>query len=182
MRFHLSKTMTMEPEHDHEPGFGWPECPPGCGLPDGRSHWTEGHTAFHSPHQSPVQEHNAYLYNHMPTEPMYASSSMPPPRTTYQQLQPLITSPQLPIWPSMLNSQSSNYSSPPYSVTAHVPSAPMATPASATKAVGRSGTNPRKTLTDLDRRNMCKYAEEHPTTKQTEIGREYHCSHGDSSY
>ncbi|KAK3612812.1 hypothetical protein LTR22_028449, partial [Elasticomyces elasticus] len=29
---------------------------------------------------------------------------------------------------------------------------------------------PRKTLTDLDRKRMCQYAEEHPNAKQTEIG------------
>jgi hypothetical protein len=164
--------MTMDPEHDRDPGYGWPECPPGNGLPDARSPWGEGHAGFQSHHQSPIHEHNGFVYNTMPEQPMYAASSMPPPRTTYQQLQPLITSPQLPtMWPSMLSSQSSNQSSPQYSVTGHVPSVPLSAPVSTGRAVGRSGTNPRKTLTDLDRRNMCLLAEENPTMKQTEIGR-----------
>jgi hypothetical protein len=29
---------------------------------------------------------------------------------------------------------------------------------------------PRKTLTDDDRRRMCQYAEDHPNVKQTDIG------------
>ncbi|KXL49797.1 hypothetical protein M433DRAFT_74713 [Acidomyces richmondensis BFW] len=42
------------------------------------------------------------------------------------------------------------------------------TPISAVSS--RSGSTPRKTLTDQDRRRMCQYAEEHPNSKQTEIG------------
>ena len=48
---------------------------------------------------------------------------------------------------------------------------PIVTPVSAS-SIG-SGTVPRRTLTDADRRSMCVYHEENPTLKQTEIGGEY---------
>jgi hypothetical protein len=48
-------------------------------------------------------------------------------------------------------------------------SPPTVTPVSAGSSA-RSGPSVRKTLSDDDRRRMCKYAEENPTAKQTEIG------------
>ncbi|KAF2773102.1 hypothetical protein EJ03DRAFT_265857 [Teratosphaeria nubilosa] len=45
---------------------------------------------------------------------------------------------------------------------------PVQTPVSTLSS--RSTSAPRKTLTDQDRRRMCQYAEEHPHSKQTEIG------------
>jgi len=108
--------MTMEHEHHQEPGYGYH---------DGNSQWVEGSSGFHSHHQSPVHEHNGFAFTPMPMEPMYAASSMPPPRTTYQQLQPLIT----PQWPSMLTSQSSYHT--PLFPSAPIQSAPISTPVSA---------------------------------------------------
>lgn len=148
--------MTMENEHQ-ESGYGYH---------DANSQWGDTHSGFHSHHGTPVQEHNGFAFSPMPMEPMY-SSSMPPPRTTYQQLQPLIT----PQWPSMLTSQS-NYHTPIFP-SAPIQSTPISTPVSAPPTSGRSGSTPRKTLTDADRRRMCLYAEEHPTVKQTEIGGEH---------
>jgi hypothetical protein len=145
-------------EHHQEPGYGYH---------DGTSQWVEGNTGYHSHHQSPAQEHNGFTFSGMPMEPMYAASSMPPPRTTYQQLQPLIT----PQWPSMLTSQSSYHT--PLFPSAPIQSTPISTPVSAPATTGRSSSTPRKTLTDADRRRMCLYAEEHPTVKQTEIGGKY---------
>lgn len=153
----------MEQEHHQEPGYGYHDA--------NSQHWVEGNTGYHSHHQSPVQEHNGFAFQPMPMEPMYASSSMPPPRTTYQQLQPLIT----PQWPSMLTSQSSFHT--PLYPSAPIQSAQIVTPQSAPATTGRTSSTPRKTLTDGDRKRMCQYAEEHPTVKQTEIGGELLFNH-----
>jgi hypothetical protein len=150
----MSLTMTMEHEQHQEHGFGYH---------DGSSQWIGGHSGFNSQHQSPIHEHDGFAFNPIPMDSMY-SSSMPPPRTNYQSLQPLVT----PQWPSMLTSQSS-YNGPIFSSTP-IPSAPVSAPVSAPPATGRTSSTPRKTLTDHDRRRMCLYAEEHPNVKQTEIG------------
>lgn len=172
VRFHMARSTTaVESEHNREHVYGWSEGPPGNGLMEARPQWVDGHSGYQSHHQSPIHEHNGYVYNSLQEPPMYAAS-MPPHRTTYPQLQPHVTSPQLPDWPSQLRSQPSNHFPPAYSLTSHVSSAPLSAPAPPTRGSGRSGSNPRKTLTDVDRRNMCIYAEEHPTTKQTEIGGE----------
>ncbi|KAF2433195.1 hypothetical protein EJ08DRAFT_94085 [Tothia fuscella] len=151
--------LRMEHEHHQEPGY--------AGYHDGNSQQWDG--GFHSQHQSPVQEHNGFGFTPLPMEPMYSpvmSSMPPPPRTTYQQLQPLIT----PQWPSMLTSQSQSSYHTPLFPSAPIQPTPISTPVSAPATAGRSSSNPRKTLTDADRRRMCVYAEEHPTVKQTEIG------------
>ena len=146
--------MTMEHEQHQEHGFSYH---------DGSSQWMGGHSGFNSQHQSPIHEHDGFAFNPMPMDSMYPSS-MPPPRTSYQSLQPLIT----PAWPSMLTSQSS-YNPTIFSSTP-IPSAPISAPVSAPPTTGRTSSTPRKTLTDADRRRMCLYAEEHPNVKQTEIG------------
>jgi hypothetical protein len=149
----------MEPEHHSQEH--------GSGFHDASGQWVESGTPYHSHHQSPVHEYNGFVFNSMPMEPMYASSSMPnmaPPRTAHQQLQPLI----MPPWPSMLTSQSA-YANPLFP-SAPIPATPITTPMSAPPTTGRTQSTPRKTLTDADRRKMCQYAEAHPTVKQTEIG------------
>lgn len=151
--------MTMEHEQHQEHGYGYH---------DGGAQWQEGNSAFNSQHQSPILEHNGFAFNPMPMDSMYPSN-MAPPRSTYQSLHPLIT----PQWPSQLTSQSS-YNTPIFSSTP-IPSAPISTPVSAPPTIGRSSSTPRKTLTDMDRRRMCIYAEEHPNVKQTEIGGK--CNH-----
>ncbi|KAJ9637236.1 hypothetical protein H2199_007522 [Coniosporium tulheliwenetii] len=93
---------------------------------------------------------------------------MAPPRTTHHQLQPLV----MPQWPSTLVSQST-YVPPIYPAAPApmpVPVGPTSTPLSASSTGSRTSSTPRKTLTDADRRRMCLYHEEHPSTKQTEIG------------
>ncbi|KAF2139622.1 uncharacterized protein K452DRAFT_310553 [Aplosporella prunicola CBS 121167] len=146
----------MEHEQHHAPDAGYH---------DTTGQWVEQSNAYpHSQHQSPVNEYNGFAFTPLPMEPMY-SHGMPPPRTTHQQLQPLI----MPQWPSMLTGQS-NYAQPIYPsppIPQHA-AAPTPVPAPST----RSSSTPRKTLTDNDRRRMCLYHEENPTVKQTEIGGE----------
>ena len=148
----------------------------GSGFHNPAAHWGDANSPFTSHHQSPVNEYNSYSFSPVTMEPMFASSAaMPPPRTTsthqqLQQLQPLIM--PAPPWPSMLASQST-YAQPIYSATT-MSCSPQAlrtpsTPLSAPPTTGRQS-NPRKTLTDADRKRMCLYAEEHPNVKQTEIG------------
>lgn len=148
---------------------------PDQGYHDATGQWVDSSAHYpQSQHHSPVHDYNGFAYNPLPMEPMYSqgmSQGMPPPppRTTHQQLQPLI----MPQWPSMLTSQS-NYAPPPmYSAPAPVPVSATPTPVSATST--RSSGTPRKTLTDNDRRRMCLYHEENPTVKQTEIGGESCC-------
>jgi hypothetical protein len=136
------------------------------GYHDSTGQWVDNSHTYSTPHhQSPAQEYNGFTFNPMPMEPMY-NAPMHPPRTSHQQLQPLI----MPQWPSMLTTQSTYV--PPIFPSAPVPMQPTTTPVSATSTRSTSST-PRKTLTDADRRRMCLYAEEHPTVKQTEIGGEY---------
>jgi hypothetical protein len=58
-----------------------------------------------------------------------------------------------------------SYSAPPMAIppAMPVPTKPM-------RQSSGQQTTPRRTLTDDDRRRMCKYHEEHPQIKQTEIG------------
>jgi len=89
-------------------------------------------------------------------------------RQMAHQLQPLV----MPQWPSMLNSQSpsnNQYVFPqPVQPIQPMSMSQLQTPISATST--RSASTPRKTLTDSDRKRMCQYAEDHPNSKQTEIG------------
>ena len=150
--------LQMDHEHHHQEPF-------------------EDHTGWHENgqyphHSSPVQDFNGFhAYTPMPMEPIYGNGmhpphpQHPPPRSTHQQLQPLI----MPQWPSMLTSQSTYQ--PSIFPSAPVPITPAsATPVSATSTHSRTSSTPRKTLTDQDRRRMCQYHEDNPTVKQTEIG------------
>ena len=128
------------------------------------------HIYPHSHHGTPAQEYSGFNFGtpQLPMESGTFSSNiqhrpMPP------QLQPLI----MPQWPSMLSSQSHATTYQPMFPQPVQPIQPMSigplqTPVSATS--GRSTSTPRKTLTDSDRKRMCQYAEDHPNSKQTEIG------------
>lgn len=124
----------------------------------------------HSHHGTPAQEYSGFNFGgpQMPMEPNPLRSSIPQ-RPMPPQLQPLI----MPQWPSMLSSQSHATYQPIFSHSVQpiqpLPPGPLQTPVSATSST-RSATTPRKTLTDADRKRMCQYAEEHPNSKQTEIG------------
>ena len=127
------------------------------------------HVYPHSHHGTPSQEYSGFNFGtpHMPMEPSAFGSGIQQ-RSMAPQLQPLV----MPQWPSMLSSQShSTYQPiypPPIQPIQPVPMQTLQTPVSATST--RSASTPRKTLTDIDRKRMCQYAEEHPNSKQTEIG------------
>jgi hypothetical protein len=129
-------------------------------------HWTMPSNS-HSHHGTPAQEHGAFNFGpSMPMEPSAFSNNMQQ-RSMHHHLQPLV----MPQWPSMLNSQPTyQHYPPPVQPIQSMPVASIHTPLSATST--RSTSTPRKTLTDLDRKRMCQYAEEHPNSKQTEIGGE----------
>jgi hypothetical protein len=128
------------------------------------------HIYPHSHHGTPAQEYSGFNFTtpQLPMEPNAFSSSLQQ-RPMPPQLQPLI----MPQWPSMLSSQSAHSTYQPLFPQPVQPIQPMSigplqTPISATST--RSTSTPRKTLTDADRKRMCQYAEEHPNSKQTEIG------------
>jgi hypothetical protein len=123
----------------------------------------------HSHHGTPAQEYSSFHFG----SPQLSLGSNTfettmPQRPIQQQLQPLV----MPQWPSMLNSQSHQTYQPSYPQTVQpiqpMTMAPLQTPISATSS--RSASTPRKTLTDADRKQMCQYAEDNPSAKQTEIG------------
>lgn len=155
----------MDPDHHHhsqEHGSG--------GYHNVHDQWVTSTTSpFQTHHQSPVHEYGSFNFTPMPIEPLYANVSMPPPQhtrlTSHHQLQPLM----VPPWPSKLT-QHSAYPTSVYHQTP-VTTTPITTPVSAPPTTGRHHSErPRKTLTDADRRRMCKYAEDNPSVKQTEIG------------
>ncbi|KAK3375160.1 hypothetical protein B0H63DRAFT_269116 [Podospora didyma] len=92
----------------------------------------------------------------------------PQPQASHTQL-PMLMMPQThATWPSMLTNPNnySPHSTPPIAIPPiiNVPLKTSRLPAIQTTA------QPRKTLTDDDRRAMCQYAEDHPNAKQTDIG------------
>ncbi|KAK4976513.1 hypothetical protein LTR66_010852 [Elasticomyces elasticus] len=119
----------------------------------------------HSYHGTPVHEYTGFTFSppYIPMEPRY-TGNMQPPRTTHQQLQPLV----MPQWPSMLSNQA--HIVPQILPTAPVPIMPLLTPVSASSNRSSIAPTPRKTLTDADRREMCLFHKKYPTMKQTEIG------------
>lgn len=136
------------------------------------THWTHFPHHPHSHHGTPAQEYTGFNFTspQLPMEPSAFTSSIHQ-RPMHQQLQPLV----MPQWPSMLNSQPHATYQPMYPQPVQpiqpMSVGPLQTPVSATST--RSSSTPRKTLTDLDRKRMCQYAEEHPNSKQTEIGGQY---------
>lgn len=133
--------------------------------PVGTNSWE--HIYPHSHHGTPAQEYSGFNFSpQMPMEPTFSSSVQPRPLPP--QLQPLI----MPQWPSMLNNASHSTFQPMYPQPVQpiqpVTIGALQTPVSAVSM--RSTPTPRKTLTDLDRKRMCQYAEDHPNAKQTEIG------------
>lgn len=131
------------------------------------------HVHPHSHHGTPAQEYTGFNFS---SSQMPANSSVfntvGPQRSMHQQLQPLAIG-QMPQWPSMLNNQAHAPFQPMYHQSIQqMPPMPMSglqTPDSGFPS-SRSMSTPRKTLTDLDRKRMCQYAEENPNAKQTEIG------------
>ena len=92
-------------------------------------------------------------------------------RSDSQQLQALV----MPRWPSMISSRATStfqtgYSSQVQPVQPVILGALQTAASAASKA---SASTSRKTLTDSDRKRICQYAEDHPNSKQTEIGGVY---------
>lgn len=127
------------------------------------------HVYPHSHHGTPAQEYSGFNFGtpQVVMEPGAFGHGVQQ-RSMAPQLQPLV----MPQWPSMLSSQAhSTFSSvypPPVQPIQPISMGALQTPVSATST--RSASTPRKTLTDLDRKRMCQFAEEHPNSKQTEIG------------
>jgi hypothetical protein len=74
-------------------------------------------------------------------------------------------------WPSLRTNPGQSYSSPPVPIPPQtaVPPPPPAIKQQP-KLPSITTSTPRKTLTNEDRRLMCQYAEDHPKSKQNEIG------------
>ena len=134
-----------------------------------------------SPSDSPTYDYGGAFHfshsSHTESEQAYTSASYQPNFPAPQPLHPLNTT----LWPSQLTNPSG--SSPPAIVPLqprpHAPvakeSPPTAEPSPSPPPPKRTPTlsTSRKTLTDNDRRRMCKYHEDNPSVKQTEIGGEY---------
>lgn len=137
----------------------------------------------HSPHGSPQHGYTSSFDFTLPApssfDQSYSNAPYQAPYSAPQPLHPLNTAT---LWPSQLTNPSPpSSSSPPSalplqprplaSVTQESPreqtSAPSPPPPARTTPILSTS---RKTLTDNDRRRMCKYHEENPTVKQTEIG------------
>lgn len=150
----------------------------------GSNGWVVDMNNFH--HQTTMPDYGGGGYHIMTpiTQglPSESLGRMPPP-PSHPIHQPQATHGQLPIlpvmmqqhqWPSMLASPH-NYGGPPHSappvpippITAPLVTAPLK--ASKLPAI-QTTSQPRKTLTDDVRREMCQYAEDNPTAKQTDIG------------
>jgi len=145
-------------------------------LPQDNSYGNESWVDMNSYHHQTTMPDYGGGFGYMPPIntphglPSESLNRMPPPpppqpQTTHAQL-PMLMMPHA-TWPSMLTNPNnySPHSAPPVpipSVTA--PLKPSKLPAIQTTS------QPRKTLTDDDRRQMCQYAEDHPGVKQTDIG------------
>ncbi|KAI1106314.1 hypothetical protein F4804DRAFT_52602 [Jackrogersella minutella] len=102
------------------------------------------------PHPMHSQPHNNYA-SHLP-HPLIIPTQQPS---------------QVP-WPSLRTNPSQSYSAPPVPIPPA--SAPMRQPP---RLPTINTAQPRKTLTDEDRRNMCLFHEDNPHAKQTEIGQKF---------
>ena len=131
-------------------------------------------TGEQSPHNSPPDDYANFDFN-AETDAMY-NRPFQPPFSAPQQLHPLNTNTST-LWPSQITNPP-EHSSPPMNLPIHrsiapvaqsvpAPSPPPAPPP--TRSSGSLSTS-RRTLSDDDRRRMCKYHDQHPAVKQTEIG------------
>ncbi|KAK3302134.1 uncharacterized protein B0T15DRAFT_293653 [Chaetomium strumarium] len=142
----------------------------------GNENWVDMNSFQHQTTMPDYSGGFAYMppINHgLPSESLSRMPPPPPPQPMHQQPQASHT--QLPMlmmppvtFPSMLtnpNTYGPPHSAPPVAIPS------IAAPLKASKLPAIQTTSqPRKTLTDEDRRAMCQYAEDHPTAKQTDIG------------
>ena len=115
--------------------------------------------------------------------PSESLGRMPPPATPPQQplpqqhsqtsphhhpTLPMLMVPSHPTWPSMLTNPNSYNTSPSVAIQPSAPVPPLK--ATTRPVIPPIASQPRKTLTDDDRRRMCQYHIDNPSMKQTEIG------------
>jgi hypothetical protein len=107
------------------------------------------------------------LPNHgLPSESIARMAPPPQPHSTTYPQPPMLVMSSDAIWPSMITPHSyGSHPAPP--LTIYPPVETLTSPALPTQPV------PRKTLTDVERKAICQYAEDHPRTKQTEIGAQF---------
>ena len=134
-----------------------------------------GHHQTSPPSSSPSNDYGSFEF-HAPSEPMY-SRSFEPSFSAPPTLHPLNTS-EATLWPSQITNPS-EHTSPPVSLPVlrsaepHVAdeTPPMGRPRPPTLTRQTQGVSTsRRTLSDDDRRRMCKYHDDNPSIKQTEIG------------
>ena len=138
---------------------------------------------MHSYNPSPMSAFESEYYSQSGGQPLSMESfnmqMAPPPPPALRPQPQNVYSTQLPRgllipshqtsqvpWPSLQTNPSRSFGTPP------IPIPPASAPPriAQTKLPSTATTGPRKTLTIEDRRAMCKYAEENPHVKQTEIG------------
>lgn len=102
-----------------------------------------------------------------PPQPSLHSHSQAPPPPHHPAL-PMLMVPSHPTWPSMLTNPGGFNTSPPVAIP---PASAGVQPLKAARPpIPSLASQPRKTLTDDDRRRMCQYHIDNPSMKQTEIG------------
>ncbi|KAI1828226.1 hypothetical protein F4861DRAFT_535196 [Xylaria intraflava] len=119
----------------------------------------EYYSVPHIPHGLPSESLGGHLAPSPFTQniqPHNYPSHLPPP--------PLMSTPGQVSWPSLQTNPSQNFQSP-----VAIPSA-SAPPRQQPKLPTINTSQPRRTLTDQDRRDMCKFADENPGVKQHDIG------------
>ncbi|KAK4639046.1 hypothetical protein QC761_702090 [Podospora bellae-mahoneyi] len=152
----------------------------------GNDSWVDMNS-YHHHHQTTMPDYGGnYGYSSippithgLPSENLNRMPPPPPPHSMHQQHAshtqlPMLMMPHhqpTPTWPSMLTNPNnySPHSAPPIAIP------PITTPLKTTKlpAIQTTTSQPRKTLTDDDRRAMCQYAKDHPNAKQTDIGQRF---------
>lgn len=147
--------------------------------------WVDINVNYTSPqHHSPMFEQGGFGFlpqtghHGMPMEPAVYSpriiQPLPAFSHSHQQLLPIITNhptmhPAIqPTWPSQLTNPT--YSSPPPPIPISAVPTPLVKGNGRDKSPTTKSSAPRRTLTDVDRREMCVLRMEHPEMKQTEIG------------
>ncbi|PYI13942.1 hypothetical protein BO86DRAFT_41260 [Aspergillus japonicus CBS 114.51] len=131
---------------------------------------------FSPSEQSPTLDYQGFGYGVLPIDSSYGVS-IPPP---YASMPLTMTSN---TWPSMLTTQGPFPDAampamplppppppPPLQQPQQTPTITSVTPVPPPRKSSTSGSTPRRTLTDEDRRRMCLYHEENKTAKQTDIG------------
>ncbi|KAH7631753.1 hypothetical protein B0T09DRAFT_356266 [Sordaria sp. MPI-SDFR-AT-0083] len=147
----------------------------------GNNNWVDMNS-FH--HQTTMADYGGSYGGYMPPIshglPSESLGRMPPPPPPQHHVPqphqhshpplPMLMMPQTTTtWPSMLtNPTYGTHPVPPVAIP------PVTTPLKNSKLPAIQTTSqPRKTLTDEDRRRMCQYAQDHPTAKQTDIGAQF---------